>query len=339
MTKFTENDLSMETQWRSIILFGKNVATYKFAFGRALLDLAQKEKVVITLDDLAEPFAKYMIEHVKNGMGQGNKGRFISELSNYIAGEVDKDAVLSITRKEGFKNVINAFQNVSGAVIPKPFYDGSYIGLKTKLTLTDELLSLKESVQFNNFGEEVEARWRLVETAWGLKLSPRHLEVQYDEVGEELFIVTDAMKRIDVSNARDALNGYQKGKCFYCCDDVSVLTGAENVCQVDHVLPHTNKLHHYPANINGVWNLVLSCRSCNGAGAKGSKIPKIKYLEKLSSRNEYYISSKHPLAETIMNQTGANEVQRNEFLQSHYTLALDNSLQKWEPEFVYPTCP
>ncbi|WP_312174202.1 hypothetical protein [Chryseobacterium sp.] len=32
---FQENDPSLESQWRSIILFGKNSATYKFAFGKS----------------------------------------------------------------------------------------------------------------------------------------------------------------------------------------------------------------------------------------------------------------------------------------------------------------
>lgn len=337
MPTFTENDLSLETQWRSIILFGRNVATYKFAFGKALLNLAQQEKNIVTLDDLAEPFSNYMIEHIKQGMGQGNNGLFIRTLDEYINGcEVDKEAVLKITSMEGFNNVIDAFQNVNGAVIPNPFYDGKYKGLETTLTLTDELIGLKDSNQFNNFESEVEARWRLVETAWNLNIAPHHLEVQYDEIGKELYVETDIMRRVDVSNARDALNGYQKGKCFYCCDDISVVTGADNVCQVDHFLPHKNKVTHLPANINGVWNLVLACKVCNGVSEKGAKIPEISFLDKLSTRNEYYISSKHPLAETIVNQTGANTPNRNGFLMEHYNKALDNSLQTWKPENIYP---
>jgi 5-methylcytosine-specific restriction endonuclease McrA len=147
---------------------------------------------------------------------------------------------------------------------------------------------------------------------------------------------TDVMKRIDVSNARDALNGYQKGKCFYCCDDISVVTGAISICQVDHFLPHQNKRVHLPANINGVWNLVLACKKCNGSGEKGGKIPEKSCLEKLSTRNEYYISSKHPLAETIVNQTGTNTTQRNGFLMEQYNKSLEDSLHTWKPDYIYP---
>ncbi|MFC4687957.1 hypothetical protein ACFO4P_13510 [Epilithonimonas pallida] len=48
---FQENDPSLESQWRSIILFGKNSATYKFAFGKSLLELVSKEQKYIKKDD------------------------------------------------------------------------------------------------------------------------------------------------------------------------------------------------------------------------------------------------------------------------------------------------
>lgn len=43
ITRFQINDPSLESQWRAIILFGKNSATYKFAFAKSLLELAQKK--------------------------------------------------------------------------------------------------------------------------------------------------------------------------------------------------------------------------------------------------------------------------------------------------------
>jgi hypothetical protein len=47
--------------------------------------------------------------------------------------------------------------------------------------ITDSLLSLKESQQFINFDQEVDARWNLVETAWNLEINPNLLEVRLDE--------------------------------------------------------------------------------------------------------------------------------------------------------------
>jgi hypothetical protein len=64
-TQFQINDPSLESQWRAIILFGKNSATYKFAFAKSLLGLIEQEKAKISLDELAIPFANSIVEHLK----------------------------------------------------------------------------------------------------------------------------------------------------------------------------------------------------------------------------------------------------------------------------------
>ena len=58
MTEFQVNDPSLESQWRALILFGKNSATYKFAFAKSLIELVDKETTTISLSDLAEPFSR-----------------------------------------------------------------------------------------------------------------------------------------------------------------------------------------------------------------------------------------------------------------------------------------
>ena len=64
-TQFQINDPSLESQWRAIILFGKNSATYNFAFAKSLLGLIEQEKTKISLDELAIPFANSIVEHLK----------------------------------------------------------------------------------------------------------------------------------------------------------------------------------------------------------------------------------------------------------------------------------
>jgi len=49
MTLFTEVQPTLENYWRSIILFGRNVASYKFGLGKSLLELSQQGKEIITL--------------------------------------------------------------------------------------------------------------------------------------------------------------------------------------------------------------------------------------------------------------------------------------------------
>ena len=55
MSNFEDPSLTLEDQWRAIILFGRNAASYKFALGRALLQLGKAPDELIRLDELAVP--------------------------------------------------------------------------------------------------------------------------------------------------------------------------------------------------------------------------------------------------------------------------------------------
>jgi len=333
-TQFQINDPSLESQWRAIILFGKNSATYKFAFAKSLLGLIEKEKTKISLEDLAIPFANSIVEHLNKSDKQGNasSSKFLEGCRSYINEKITKEDLYSLTEKQGFVNVVDAFQNVNGGIIPNPFYEKNYIQGKKEIVITDNLLKIKELFQYRNLEQEVEARWSLVETAWNLKINPNLLEVKFDENKSLFFIENNLMRRIDITSVRDSLNGYQKGKCFYSYQDISINKNDQNICEVDHFLPHSNKLAHSRsrANINGVWNLVLADSKINLN--KKAKIPEKRFLIRLFNRNEFYIESKHPLAETIINQTGSTKKSRRQFLETQYNLALSHSIQQWKPD-------
>jgi hypothetical protein len=337
-TKFQINDPSIESQWRALILFGKNSATYKFAFAKALLELIDKEKTNISLQDLAKPFADSVVNHISKSDKQGSSktSKFLTACREFSKGRILEDELYRLTIKHGFNNVIDAFQNVNGGVIPNKFYEKNYSAGKKEIVITDDLLKIKELFQYRNLEQEVEARWSLVETAWNLKLNPNMLEVKYDESKSLFFIEQNSIPRIDVTSVRDALNGYQKGKCFYSYQDISINKNEVNTCAVDHFFPHVNKAAHAKtgANINGVWNLVLAERKINLE--KNAKIPEERFLHRLYNRNEFYIESKHPLAETIINQTGKTAKQRAAFLQQQYNLALSLSIQPWKPSIELP---
>jgi hypothetical protein len=333
-TQFQINDPSLESQWRAIILFGKNSATYKFAFAKSLLGLIEQEKTKISLDELAIPFANSIVEHLKKSDKQGNavSSKFLEGCRNYINETITKEDLYSLTEKYGFVNVVDAFQNVNGGTIPNAFYEKNYSQGKKEIVVTDNLLKIKELFQYRNLEQEVEARWNLVETAWNLQINPNLLEVKYDESKSLFFIESNLMRRIDITSVRDSLNGYQKGKCFYSYQDISINKNDINICEVDHFLPHVNKLAHSQngANINGVWNLVLADSSINLH--KKARIPEKRFLHRLFNRNEFYIESKHPLSETIINQTGLTKENRRRFLEDQYNLALTHSIQQWKPQ-------
>jgi hypothetical protein len=333
MVEFQVNDPSLESQWRAIILFGKNSATYKFAFAKSLLELIEKETNTISLEALAKPFSRHITAHLKSSHKQGSAGssKFLDHCRLYNQNEISEEELLLQTEKLGFVNVVDAFQNINGGQIPEVFYEKDYSKGKKQIVIKDSLLKLKESFHFQNFENETEARWQLVETAWNLKINPNLLEVKYDEVASLFFLETDFMRRKDVTSVRDSLNGYQKGKCFYSFQDISIIEGSKDICHVDHFLPHKNKLYHAQegVNINGVWNLVLAYSSINLE--KNARVPDIKFLQRLFNRNEFYISSKHPLAETIINQTGKTKEKRKRFLQKQYDIAKAHSLITWTP--------
>lgn len=330
---FQHNDPSLESQWRSLILFGKNSATYKFAFAKSLLELISKEQTKITLKDLAVPFSKNITEHLKSSDKQGNSksSSFLDVCRDFNEGKIGESALYKKTEKLGFVNVIDAFQNLNGSQIPNLFYEKNFSKKTKQIVIKDNLLKLKESCQFESFNSEVEARWDLVETAWNLNINPNLLEVKHDEVNSKLYIENEFYKRKDITSVRDSLNGYQKGKCFYSFIDISINPNSNNICDVDHFLPHINKrIHHESgANINGVWNLVLAKGSINRE--KSAKIPEKRFLKRLYNRNEFYIKSKHPLAETIINQTGNTAKKRIDFLNKQYNIALHNSIITWKP--------
>ncbi len=338
-SKFQVNDPSLESQWRAIILFGDNTATYKFAFAKALLEQVNLQNTEVKLEDIALPFAKPICNHLDKFGKQGTNNDaspFITACRKFNAQEINESELVKATLKDGFKYVIDAFHNVNGAPVPISFYEKDYSLGNKKLILTNDILSFKEKFQFQNFEQEVEARWNLVETAWNLKINPNLLEVKYDDSNDLFFFESDFMRRKDITSVRDSLNGYQKGKCFYSFQDISVLKNNSNICEVDHFLPHANKREHFEngANINGVWNLVLADPDINGQ--KSARIPEERFLERLYNRNEFYITSKHPLAETIINQTGKTSIERQSFLNKQYEISLKASIHKWKPEIELP---
>ena len=154
--------------------------------------------------------------------------------------------------------------------------------------------------------------------------------VNHDPATEALFVVDSTRRRKPVTGARSALSGYQKGHCFYCFESFSLLDPLPP--DVDHFFPHSLLAAGTGALIDGVWNLVLSCRRCNrGICGKSNLVPSLRLLERLSRRNEFLIGSHHPLRETLMKQTGASEIERRQFLNAMHMEAMGVLVHEWEP--------
>ena len=335
MTTFFENDPTLQNYWRAIILYGENVASYKFALAKALIDLKKKPNDLIKLEELAVPFSSHLCEHLKHNEKQitSKSSKFLETLKKFNNNLIGQNEKNETTVKLGFDNVIDRFHIVNGKPIPQPFFIDERKQNKG-IRLTENYYNLLDLQESENFFKEVESRWRLVETAWELGVSVRLIQVKFDKIEGKFFAETP-IGRIDVTSSKPALNGYQKSKCFFCYDYISIIKKSENLCHVDHFFPDTLKGKDFSGYVDGIWNLVLSCKACNnGEGGKFKKLPKIKLLERLNTRNEYFISSHHPLRETIMLQTGKTLDQRRSFLQNCYNEAKIILIHTWEPKVI-----
>ena len=82
MSIFFENDPTLQSYWRSIILYGRNVSSYKFALGKSLIDLNKKPNDRIKLEDLSE--IKFLAEKNES---------LKKEIVNYLIEGNDKESI------------------------------------------------------------------------------------------------------------------------------------------------------------------------------------------------------------------------------------------------------
>ena len=323
MTGFTHFDSSPDANWRAIVLYGVNVASYKFALAKTLLEFAEAQRTEIAIKDLAEPYSRHICEHLKQADRQCTqpRSRFLDACRKHNTNELSRTELNDVTAQLGFQNVIDAFHVVNSAEVKHRFFEDDRKGGK-RIVLTDDLLNLVDGPDASNFARETEARWRLVETAWEQGIAASLLDIVPDEKLLRFVIMAgDGRRRVDVTSSRDALNGYQRGFCFYCLRAISLDMSSPRATEVDHFYPHSlgqqQKISDN-VNLDGVWNLVLSCQKCNGG--KSNHLPRLNYLYRLKRRNDYLIDSHHPLRETLIRQTGQTEKERDKFL-----LEMDNT--------------
>jgi len=159
-SSFSTANPSIESCWRSIILFGRNVASYKFALAKSLLELADKETTFIKLEDLALPFATHIAKHLNHSDKQATSAssKFLQVCRDFNHGNINEEQLRASTVTLGFNNVIDAFHIVNQGEIPIRFYEDHRKSENKGIVITNDLLKLKESIQYGNLPLEVEAR-------------------------------------------------------------------------------------------------------------------------------------------------------------------------------------
>ena len=88
---FVDKNPTLETSWRSIILLGRNVASYKFALAKSLLEIDTTSSE-IEIQKLAVPFARNICEHLKENEKQitSTSSTFLEACKRFNKSEISK---------------------------------------------------------------------------------------------------------------------------------------------------------------------------------------------------------------------------------------------------------
>jgi hypothetical protein len=159
-----DQNTSLNT-FRTLILFGKNVSTYKFAFAHSLL----KQKAVdrLSYDDLRENFIRELVLHYQYNPYQftKHKNNMTEAMDAYTDSQSNHNAwnkLLNVSDKVIYNNVLDAFQNVGGGTIDKKYRLFEHDKKNKHIVLTDNVNSILENQTIiESLNTENQARWSL----------------------------------------------------------------------------------------------------------------------------------------------------------------------------------
>ena len=305
---------------RTITLFGKNVATYKFALALALLKVESNQSTM-KFADLQESFLKEFLLHYEEVPQQFSSGKptriteacdlYIKTGKTHSAFEVLKESTAALWHNY----VFDAFHNVGGGTIDDKWWLFDHDSNNKSLVLTDRLLELRESsFEKEIMINEILARWSIVQSAWASGVSTNL--VTHSETEGLVISSQNGSKRVSLRSALGALLPYQKGRCFYCdaLVDKTSQSSEDLFPDVDHFFAHSyisglktegNK-RALSINKDGIWNLVIACKACNrGANGKFDSRPPPQFFEKLVKRNMLFIEEhKHAFRSGVLTSLG-----------------------------------
>ncbi len=335
---FSQKEISSASTLRTILLFGRNVSTYKFALTSALLELKPNDEVKFT--DLRNTFVKELLKHYQENPNQYQAGenQLTKAFDDY---QTDKnwDKLISVAEKNIYNNVFDAFHNVGGSSISKEHILFEKDAKGKKIILTDNLNSLIEDDNLKlELENENQSRWRIVEEAWKNKLSPNLLDYNKEDGN---FYSVNQHERVNIRSAVSALLPYQQGKCFYCNKKLNPEAHKDqhDFPDVDHFVPFSffnTAISLAKINPNGVWNLVLACQECNrGTNGKFNSPPAKSYQFDLLERNILFTQEhKHSLKNSILLSLTAKspkEVAKN----MNYIFSMFDKIDGWKPQIIH----
>ncbi|MFT6905206.1 MAG: 5-methylcytosine-specific restriction endonuclease McrA [Oleiphilaceae bacterium] len=337
---------------RTITLFGKNSATYKFALTHALLN-QKLNNSLLKYEDLQSEFVREFVNHYEETPQQFSNGkptRFSHAVDKYLVtdkSDADLTQLCDATQSIWKNYVFDAFHNIGGGTIDTEWQLFEHDKKKGGIVLSDHLMQLLESpADLEMLKEENQARWKIVESAWTAGIGV-NLVTYNSEDGSLSVHSKSNNRRIGLRTAVDSLLPYQKGKCFYCSRDIkrNANTHDDAFPDVDHFFAHSFlvKLKHSAGKLgadihqDGIWNLVIACRSCNrGSAGKFERRSEPEYFQKLLMRNELFTEEhkhafRHGVLETLGVQNKSQMFERMRLLWNEY-----ETFPVWRPQFLFP---
>ena len=289
------------TAWRAIVLYGQNTATYKIALARCIERFVSEGRDQIPPRSLAEAFLDLYVERLQSGKPQLVLPGRLTVMERIVAlhgqGTITRDEAIARVAQQAFSDVVPRFHTVYDRPVPIPFYEPTADG---GLVLTDAAFAVFNRDDAEQFGNELNARWDLLEAAFALKREPGHLANDARTI-----YLHQGYDRTRVTHLTPVLHGYQQGRCFYCWEAIPAGDG-----HVDHVIPRQFIQH------DEVWNLVLAHGFCNLQ--KSDQLPDQSFVQHLVERNEHLIASNHPLRQDIIGKLGATAEGRRKSVISAY---------------------
>ena len=333
MLSFYQDDPTPRTSWRQAILMGANTRTYKFPLGAALLDLASLGRDAVPLVELASIYATYLVNRTGNYPQASSNLElsdtdFLSVLAREreasVAGGTPTEALVDAAANSIPGMVMQKFHNLPGeGEVAHRFYEIEGQSSGRLVRLTPELLTLAAE-DTRVLSEELDARWRIVEASFDSEIG-RHLIGRGVDLDLEAGQLVAPVRRVPLTSIRGSIVGFQKNRCFYCREALPDLFGPD--IHVDHVFPHRwmNTGSWRGPHLDRVWNLVLSCASCNLR--KSGRNPTAAEIRHLLDRNDAIAESRYPLRSTLsLSMGGAKTAKsRTQFISSVYNLVTEGT--------------
>ena len=289
--------------WKGIVLYGFNVATYKIALAKTLLELAETGISHVGWNALSEEFLKQYKDRLdKEAMPQLTNPNRLTVMERIVMkinnGSITMTDAVDKVGREAFDDVIPRFHSIGQDkdIVKGKFYEFSE---GKQIIIKDSVFDILQDRPKELF-DEIDARWGLLEAAF--LINRDHFDLANDI--RDIYL-QKGHERKDITKNIPFLNGYQDNICFYCSEPMD----ADDI-HVDHVLPR-QVINHDEA-----WNLVLSHSFCNLQ--KSDYLIGPAYIEKLIARNENIMGSNHPWKKNIKDKLGDTKATRRQNLENHY---------------------